>query len=231
MTKRVLVINDDPAEQKEICSELEQDCTEVICVESVQDALHVFLNYEFILVILDADMSECDGYGLLEVMQTAKPTPILALSSRYRRYFEGEASYNNRYDTTSEKPYCLKDSMQLVQHAIFSVLSHENIAKCNYALVCGKDLVINPDKREALLKGQPLKLTRTEFDILVFLATHPGQVLSREQIYDHIWNENSAFNIDDVVKAHIKAIRKKLIDADTQYIQTVWGVGYRLQID
>lgn len=231
MTKRVLVINDDPAERNEIRSELEQDCTEVICVGSVQDALHRFLNLEFALVILDADLSECDGYSLLEVMQTAKPTPILALSSRHRKCPNGENSYNSRCDSTSEMPYCLKDSIQLAQRAICSVSSRENIEKCHYAFVCRKDLVINPDKREALLKGQSLELTKTEFDILLFLAKHPGQVLSREQIYEHIWNENFVFNVDDVIKAHIKAIRKKLIAADTQYIQTVWGVGYRFQID
>ena len=82
-----------------------------------------------------------------------------------------------------------------------------------------------------LLKGQSLELTKTEFDILFCLAKHPGQVLSREQIYDYVWNGDSAFNVDDVVKAHIKAIRKKLAAADTQYIQNVWGVGYRFQID
>ena len=82
-----------------------------------------------------------------------------------------------------------------------------------------------------LLKGQQLELTKKEFDLLFCLAKHPGQVLSREQIYDYVWNEDTAFNVDDVVKAHIKAIRKKLSPADTKYIQTVRGVGYRFQID
>ncbi|MCD8013894.1 MAG: response regulator transcription factor [Lachnospiraceae bacterium] len=231
MTKRVLVINDDPAEQNEVRSELESDCTEVICVESVQDALRTFLNREFALVILDANLSECDGYSLLEVMQTAKPTPILALSSRYRKVSEGTASPNNKFDIHSEMSYCLKDSLRLAQRAICSCSECETVKKCHYAFVCGKDLVINPDKHEVLLKGQPLELTKTEFDILFCLAKHPGQVLSREQIYDYVWNEDSAFNVDDVVKAHIKAIRKKLAGADTQYIQNVWGVGYRFQID
>lgn len=231
MTKRVLVINDDPTEQNEIRSELERDCTEVICVKSVQDALHAFLSREFTLVILDADLSECDGYSLLEVMQTAKPTPILALSSRHRKGSEGVTSPNSKFDINSEMPYCLKDSLRLAQRAICSYSECETVEKCHYAFVCGKDLVINPDKREVLLKGQPLELTKTEFDILFCLAKHPGQVLSREQIYNHVWEEDSAFNVDDVVKAHIKAIRKKLAAAGTQYIQNVWGVGYRFQID
>lgn len=223
MTKRVLVINDDPAEQNEMRNELESDCIEVICVKSVQDALRTFLNYEFTLVILDADMSECEGYSLLEVMQTAKPTPILALSSRHRKGSQDVTSPNSKFDMNAEMPYCLKDSLRLAQRAICSYSECETVERCHFAFVCGKDLVINPDKREVLLKGRLLELTKTEFDILFCLAKHPGQVLSREQIYDYVWNEDSAFNVDDVVKAHIKAIRKKLSTADTQYIQNVWG--------
>ena len=105
MTKRVLVINDDPAEQNEIRSELEQDCMEVIFVGSVQNAPHRFLNLEFTLVILGANLSECDGYSLLEIMQNAKPMPILALSSKHRKCSDGENSYNSRYDSTSNMPY------------------------------------------------------------------------------------------------------------------------------
>lgn len=231
MAKRVLVIDNDPANHDEVRRELESECTEVICVNSVQDALKIFLNWEFSLVILDAGLSECDGYSLLEVMQTIKPTPILALSSRHRKGSEGAASPNSKFDINSKMPYCLKDSLRLAQRAICSYSECETAGKCHYAFVCGKDLVINPDKHEVLLKGQPLELTKTEFDILFCLAKHQGQVLSREQIYDYVWNEDSAFNVDNVVKAHIKAIRKKLAAADTQYIQNVWGVGYRFQID
>lgn len=68
MLKRILVIDDDPAGQNEVRKELESDCTEVVCVESVHEALQTFLSREFALVILDADLSECNGYSLLEVM-------------------------------------------------------------------------------------------------------------------------------------------------------------------
>lgn len=231
MTKRILVIGNDLTGQDEVRNELESACTEVICVKSVQEALQVFLSREFALVILDADLSECDGYSLLEVMQTAKPIPILAVSSRRGRISESVSPPDNGMDAYSETSYCLKDSLRLAKRAICSHSECETAKKYHYAFVCGKDLIINPDKREVLLKGQPLELTRKEFDLLFCLAKHPGQVLSREQIYNYVWEEDSAFNIDDVVKAHIKAIRKKLAAADTQYIQNVWGVGYRFQID
>lgn len=231
MIKRVLIIDDNPVEQNEVQKELENGCTEVVCVGSVREALQTFLSREFGLVILDADLSECDGYRLLEVMQTAKPIPILALSSKYRRTREKNNSAENENTVHTGKSYCFQDSLKLAQQAICSCTEHDTSGKYHYALVCGKDLIINPNKREVLLKGQQLELTKKEFDLLFCLAKHPGQVLSREQIYNHVWNEDTAFNVDDVVKAHIKAIRKKLSVADTQYIQTVRGVGYRFQID
>lgn len=231
MIKRILVIDDAPTGQNEVRKELESDCTEVVCVESVHEALQTFLSREFALVILDADLSECDGYSLLEVMQTAKPIPILALSSRQRKSREATDFLKHETDAHPEIPYSLRDSLNLAKRAICSYSGCEAAKKCHYALICGKDLIINPDKREVLLKGQALELTKTEFDLLFYLAKHPGQVLSREQIYNHVWDEDTAFNVDDVVKAHIKAIRKKLSAAGTQYIQTVRGVGYRFQID
>ena len=231
MLKRILVIDDDPAGQNEVRKELESDCTEVVCVDSVHEALQTFLSREFALVILDADLSECDGYSLLEVMQTAKPIPILALSSRQRKSREATDFLKHETDAHPEIPYSLHDSLKLAKRAICSYSECEAAKKRHYALVCGKDLIINPDKREILLKGQALELTKTEFDLLFYLAKHPGQVLSREQIYNHVWDEDTAFNVDDVVKAHIKAIRKKLSSADTQYIQNVRGVGYRFQIN
>ena len=231
MAKRILIIDDDPAGQDEVRKELESDCTEVVCVESVHEALQTFLNREFALVILDADLSECDGYRLLEVMQAAKPVPILAISSKNRRPHEQSNSLKRQNDIHIGEPYSLQDSLKLAKYAVCSYTEREMTSGYHYALVCGKDLIINLDKREVLLKGQSLELTKTEFDLLFYLAKHPGQVLSREQIYTHVWDEDTAFNVDDVVKAHIKAIRKKLSSADTQYIQNVWGVGYRFQIN
>lgn len=231
MIKRVLVIDDDPAAQNEVQKELENDCTEVICVGSVREALQTFLSREFALVILDADLSECDGYRLLEVMQTAKPIPILALSSKSRHPCEETDSIEYEDAIHAGIPYCLRDSLKIAKRAICSCTECETTGKYHYALVCGKDLIINPDRREVLLKGQPLELTKKEFDLLFCLAKHPGQVLSREQLYSQVWTEDTAFNVDDVVKAHIKTLRKKLALADIEYIQNVWGVGYRFQID
>ena len=71
-------------------------------------------------------------------------------------------------------------------------------------------------------------MTRIEFDILHFLMENRGHVLSSEQIYNHIWKDERAESIEEAVKSAVKRIRKKIGGHDTDFIENVWGVGYRL---
>lgn len=95
-----------------------------------------------------------------------------------------------------------------------------------YTLVFGKDLMIDPKSRKATLRGEALNLTKKEFDLLFCLARHAGQVLSREQLYTQVWENDHSYNVDNLVKAHIKTLRKKLTPANREYIKNVWGIGY-----
>ena len=91
----------------------------------------------------------------------------------------------------------------------------------------GKDLVIDPSTRQVFLKGKELNFTRKEFDLLFCLASNAGRVISREQLYEQVWSEDTAYDVDGLVKTHIKTLRKKLSESRTEYIKNVWGVGYR----
>ena len=87
---------------------------------------------------------------------------------------------------------------------------------------------IDPTGRQVLREGQPVDLTAREFDLLLFLAKHPGQAFTRDQLMDHVWHYT--FYIDtSTVTVHIRRLRAKLEPdpAQPRYIQTVWGVGYR----
>ena len=96
-----------------------------------------------------------------------------------------------------------------------------------YTLAFGKNLIIDPLTRQVQLNGENLQFTRKEFDLLFCLASNPGQVFSREQLYNQVWDEHSAYNVDDVVKSQIRLLRQKLSITEKEYIKNVWGVGYR----
>ena len=228
--ENVLIINEDVEETNRIKSLFESVSSNVLLADSVPDALKYFINTELSLVILDATFSVEDDHKLLRAMRRAKRTPILVLSSK--------TDNNERLDSLKAgahaymgHPYSLEECLAQAQSLMqMYVELHPNAQDC-FTLVFGKDLIIDPESRKVFLKGKELYFTRKEFDLLFCLASNPGKVFSREQLYDRVWNECSAYNVDDVVKAHIKSLRQKLSESDRDYIRNVWGVGYRFRHD
>lgn len=94
-------------------------------------------------------------------------------------------------------------------------------------IVFGTSLVIAPRYRKVLVQGMALELTRIEFDLLHFMAKHPGQVFSRRELYHYVWDDCYELGGDETVKSHIKALCKKFAGLGQDVIETVWGVGYR----
>lgn len=230
MKKKILIIDDDLEVCKEIKYALQNETTDAYYATSASDAFEKLTTLPFCLVIMDTRLSETDGISLLRTIRYLKTIPVLVLSSKIASADKvaalraGASSYMN-------KPYELEECLEQAQSliALFMEL-HGTKSRC-YTLAFGMDLVIDPARRQVLLKGELLNLTRTEFELLLCLATHAGQVLSREQLYNQVWSGESDFSIDDAVKNHIKKLRKKLTPANQEYIKNVWGVGYRFTPD
>ena len=227
MIKHILIVNPDALEAEKIKGRMEASTTIVVCAYSIQQAIKYFDEIEFCLVILDANISASDDHTLLKAMRKVKTMPILVLSShndhseRIHAFQAGAHAYMGKPYTDEE---CLAQAHTLLQ---LYIDTHPEIDDICYTLAFGRDLVIEPDNRKVLLNGKQLKMTKTEFDLLLVLASNAGRVFSCEQLYDQVWDDQSAFNVEEVVKYHIKSLRKKLMTADTEYIKNVWGIGYR----
>ena len=159
-------------------------------------------------------------------MRRTKPVPILVLTDG--KPVEDEIKFFSLGATVCvpkpvELRHFIAQSRTLVQ---FYMVSEYSEKRC-YTLSFGMELTIDPLHRQVLSKGSLLKLTRKEFNMLHFLASHPGQVFTREQLYTRIWRCDSDFNVDEAVRSHIKFLRRKLASSGKEYIQTVWGIGYR----
>lgn len=226
MKKAVLIVDDNLDVCREIKYALQNEITDVYYALSVRDGIKQLTKHYFCLVIMDILLSEADGMELLKIIRQIKPIPILVLSSKLGSE-ERIAALKAGAHGYVEKPYkleeCLAHAQSLME--LYSQL-HTTESRC-YTLAFGMDLIIDPIKHQASLKGEPMNLTRKEFDLLFYLASHAGQVLSRERLYSAVWNDDSSYNIDESVKAHIKALRKKLTPSGREYIQNEWGVGYR----
>ena len=226
MNKSILIINANMAAAQTIKHNLTSPNTEILCVSSMAEALQTFIKTEFCLIILDAGISAEDDHKLLKAMRKARTTPILILSSqschveRLKVFRAGAHAYIG-------EPYSLEECLAQAQSLMELYCDLKPQQEICYTLAFGKDLIIDPAARKVFLKGNDLRLTKKEFDLLFCLASNPGQVFSREQLYDHVWEEYSAHNVDEVVKAQIKLLRQKLSDTGRDYIKNVWGVGYR----
>ena len=226
MNKKILVINENQEEAKDICEHLTSAESEVVCAYTIQDALIQFVKHEFVLIILDAYLSNVDDHKLLKAMRSAKNMPILILSldtdhsERIHMLQSGANAYMG-------KPYTLEECMAQAHSLMQLYLETAPQGKLCYTLAFGNDLVIDPETRQAFLKGKELKTTRKEFDLLFWLASNPGRVFTREQLYDHVWENQSAYNVDSVIRTHISSLKQKLSETDKEYIKNVWGVGYR----
>lgn len=230
MRKKILIIDEDYRGCEEIKSALQNDTTEVVCTHSVREAVLLFASQTFCLVIMDIRLSETEGMLLLKTFRKMKTVPVLVLSSaadpkeKVNVLRAGACGYIGKpYDMEE----CLAHALSLMR--LYLEL-HSGEQRC-YTLAFGMDLVIEPELRKVMLKGKEINLTRKEFELLFCLASHVGKVLSRAQLYQMVWEENASFNIDELVKAHIKSLRKKLSFGGKEYIKNEWGIGYRFLLD
>lgn len=226
MRKDVLIINTNLEISEKIKENLSSLNTNVICVTSVLEAIPMFGKREICLIILDAKISKQENHQLLVAIRKLRVTPILILSAQFCQTERLEVLQAGAHAYMGE-PYSMEECLAQAQSLMQLYCDIKPQQKTCYTLVFGKNLIIDPLSRQVILDGKELKLTRKEFDLLFCLASSPGQVFSREQLYEHVWDEDSVYNVDDVVKAHIKSLRRKLSDADVTYIKNVWGIGYR----
>lgn len=227
MKKSVLVINDDLEVCKQIKYNLQNECTTVYYARTVHDGLRHFIEHNYTLVIMDIAFSEADGMELLGTMRRSKTAPILVLSSKCGTQDKVRALDAGADDFLSH-PFDMTECLARARALMRRYTELSGTDEPCYTLAFGPNLVIEPQYRRAFKDGEAMVLTRTEFDMLYYLASNAGIVLTREQIYGWAWKSDNLTDVDGMVRYHMQALRKKL-DGDSQnpYIETVWGVGYR----
>lgn len=226
MPYHVLVIDNDLSTCKEIKYNLGCDNIDVYYCLTAQEGMKKIVQQNYELVILSVSIPEADGFELLRAIRQLQNVPILLLSTTgdLNEKIEALHSGADAYLTKPLEPEEVFAYIHALVRRYTSDLKHRNTR--SYLLMPFDNLVIHMDKRQVLLDGQLLDLTRREFDTLALFARHPEQVFTFEQLYEYLWAD--AYEGDkNGVKYQIKRLRKKLGGAD--YIESVHGVGYRLK--
>jgi len=177
------------------------------------------------LVILDLMLPDMDGFDICRLLRSEPrfaSVRIIILTARGAET-DRVVGLELGADDYVTKPFSVRELVARVK-AVLRRHAEKIPAK---QIEIGSDIVIYPEKFEAMVAGKKVALTLSEFRILALLASHEGHVLSRDQILDHLWGHEKAV-VDRTVDVHIKNLREKLGRA-ARHIKNVRGIGYRIE--
>ena len=196
----------------------------------MQEALTAFEQYAPNLILLDLMLPGIDGYQVCRTIRTKSNVPIIMLSAK-GEIFDKVLGLELGADDYMMKPF---DSKELVAR-VKAVLRRYQPVKAEPVTVELKcveypDLTVNLSNYSVLYKGQSVDMPPKELELLYFLASSPNQVFTREQLLDHIWGYEY---IGDTrtVDVHVKRLREKINDHPVWRIATVWGIGYKFEVN
>lgn len=230
MSKRILIVEDE-----ESIADLEKDYLELsgFEVEVANDGetgLRRGLAVEFDLIILDLMLPGVDGFEICRQIRGQKNTPIIMVSAKkddidkIRGLGLGADDYMTKPFSPSELVARVKAHMERYNRLVGS-----NVVKNDIIEIRG--IKIDKTARRVWINGEEKTFTTKEFDLLTFLAENPNRVFTKAELFRQIWDMESVGDIATVT-VHIKKIREKIEfnTAKPQYIETIWGVGYRFKV-
>jgi DNA-binding response OmpR family regulator len=230
MAKKILIIEDEQS-----IAELERDYMEMndYEVEIENDGLSGLekaLENDYDMYILDLMLPNVDGFEILRQIREKKNAPILMVSAK-KEETDKIRGLGLGADDYITKPFSPSELVARVKahFARYERLVNTNIVENDIVEIRG--IKIDKTARRVYVNGEEKILTTKEFDLLTFLASNPNHVYTKDELFREIWDMESVGDIATVT-VHIKKIREK-IEMDTnkpQYIETIWGVGYRFKV-
>ena len=227
--QKILIVDDDENIAELISLYLIKECFDTRTAVDGEEALTLFREYEPNLILLDLMLPGIDGYEVCREIRKTSSVPIIMLSAK-GEIFDKVLGLELGADDYMIKPF---DSKELVAR-VKAVLRRFTQAAPRPAdsdkpvgeFVEYPNLLINLTNYSVLYLGENIDMPPKELELLYFLASHPNQVFTREQLLDQIWGYEY---IGDTrtVDVHIKRLREKIKDQDTWRLATVWGIGYK----
>jgi DNA-binding response OmpR family regulator len=227
MPKRILVIDDEPMIVEPVSYNLKQEGFEVVTATDGEAGLKLAETGNFDLILLDLMLPGIDGLEICRTLRKQSEIPIIMLTAK-----EGEIDrvlgLELGADDYITKPFSMRELLARVKAVLKRTGTAEPVSQ-GQTINCD-GLKIDLLGHEVLVNGEVVNLSSKEFELLRVLASHPGQVLTREQLLDLVWG-NDYFGDTRTVDVHIRWLREK-IEADPgapQFILTVRGTGYKFK--
>jgi two-component system, OmpR family, alkaline phosphatase synthesis response regulator PhoP len=238
MSDSILIVEDDQDIAELIKVHMQDLGLHVTHCDNGIDAIEQALNNDFSVLILDLNLPGCSGLEVCRKVREVKQEQAILMLTARTSEIDRVVGLELGADDYMAKPFSVRE----LQARIHALLRRANLLKNNKvqdkavdnSIICHGQLMINQRTHEVVLRDQSLELTSTEFDLLSFMAQHPGQVFSRTQLLDKVWGyQHSGY--EHTVNSHINRLRNKLVAGQPEsshkvfpnIIQTVFGVGYK----
>lgn len=228
--QKILIVDDDDNISELIAMYLTKECYDTRTCSDGESAIAAFREYMPNLILLDLMLPGMDGYQVCRTIRHESQVPIIMLSAK-GEVFDKVLGLELGADDYIIKPF---DSKELVAR-VKAVLRRYNAPapespepKQEQNIMRYPDLEINLSNYEVRYMGASIEMPPKELELLYFLASHPNQVFTREQLLDHIWGYEYAGDTR-TVDVHVKRLREKLPEHAKWCLSTVWGIGYKFE--
>ncbi|EGQ7700880.1 response regulator [Vibrio cholerae] len=222
---KILIIEDEAPIQRFLTVLISGYEYQVKVASTAEQGLHLVANWNPHLILLDLGLPDQDGISLTRELRAWTQTPIMVISAREKEADKVQALDAGANDYLT-KPFGSEELMARIRVALRLAPSTESVEQTRFEL---GDLVLDLVLKQVTKAGEPVKLTKTEYNILKLLAKNMGKVLTHKQILKEVWGGNYVEH-HHYVRIHVAQLRHKVEDnpAQPRFILTENGVGYRL---
>lgn len=230
--QKILIVDDDSNIAELISLYLIKECFDTRIVYDGEEAIREFASYQPNLILLDLMLPGIDGYEVCREVRKTSSVPIIMLSAK-GEIFDKVLGLELGADDYMIKPFDSKELVARVKAVLrrFTPAAQpvQETAEQSGDFVSYPDLVVNLSNYSVTYFGEAIEMPPKELELFYFLAAHPNQVFTREQLLDHIWGYEY---IGDTrtVDVHIKRLREKIKDHTAWRLSTVWGIGYKFEV-
>ncbi|WP_088014000.1 response regulator transcription factor [Gottfriedia acidiceleris] len=226
-TTNILIVEDDEDINRLLCDIIYKNSYNPKSAYSGTEALIYLESQKWDLVLLDLMLPGLSGEELLKKITEESNIPVIIISAKLEMKTKIDILRGGADDYIT-KPFDIEEVSARIETCLRRYRRLANVPILNQ--IQYKDLVIDTDSKKVSVGGNELKLTAIEYEILCLFVTSPKKVFTKANLFESVWNEEF-YGDDNTINVHMSNIRSKLNKANPneEYIETIWGMGYRLK--
>lgn len=230
MSDNILIVDDEREIADLVELYLQNENYTVFKFYSAKDALACIEKANLDLAILDIMLPDGNGFAICQKIREKYTYPVIMLTAKEEET-DKITGLTLGADDYITKPFRPLEMVARVKAQLRRYKKYNSVPAQEETVFTHSGLVLDVNTHECLLNEKPLSLTPTEFSILRILCEQKGNVVSSEQLFHEIWNEEYFSKSNNTITVHIRHLREKMNDSieNPKYIKTIWGVGYKIE--